>query len=57
MTFFLNGKKIGTAKTNANDIARIKLTASILKAAKNTVLKTLSLNLMIPFTLPAKQLR
>ena len=34
MTFFLNGKNIGTAKTNANGVARIKLTASILKAAK-----------------------
>lgn len=34
MTFYLNGKKIGTATTDANGVAKIKLTASILKAAK-----------------------
>ena len=34
MAFYLNGKKIGTAKTNAYGVAKIKLTASILKAAK-----------------------
>ena len=34
ITFVLNGKTVGTATTNVNGVAKIKLTASALKAAK-----------------------
>ena len=58
VTFVFNGKTLGTVTTNASGVARIKLTATVLKAAKygtkNLVIKYNGDSLYNPFTKTVK---
>lgn len=54
VTFMLNGKNIGSSNTNANGVATIKLTASILKTAKAGTKKLVIKTDSLKFTNPSK---